>query len=128
MKKSLSVPNLPSHLTTQKKVSNNRDTRTKALPIPFVDLLTLEPFYALSMESVYHVSFKTAHDCSMLYPEFVLGKTHNLDKDAENNLAICLATPDDTIIPERVADEDLQNRMGRSRTVRIRRKSQSAEP
>lgn len=123
MKKSLSMPNFslvqkPSTVPKVMKKSASHDI--------------LYPLEVLGVETLTHVSLKTAHDCAVSYPTFpnVLIEQSNDANDLSvssvlNNekLAICLATPDDTFVPK-VAEQSSnqnENRVGEM-LVRIRRR------
>jgi len=130
MKKSLSAPNLPQLLAAKgngkSKVNTKLDVRSKALPmtmpmIPISDLLS----NAVSAESAYHVSFKVAHECALQYPEFVFDSGPIINTTDQEGLALCLATPDDTIVPrdERNLETEVLETF---KNPRLRRKTKSA--
>ena len=126
MKKSLSAPNLPQLAmappTPKSKVNTKMDVRTQALPLPIN--MPMADFIAnvVSAESAYHVSFKVAHECALQYPEFVLHGDQPDNISEQEGLALCLATPDDTIIPRNLDAEGA----GSVNYPRLRRKTKSA--
>ena len=74
--------------------ANNMKFKTRS----FVDIPP-NPLEFIGMESTLHISFKVAHECSLAFPEVEFPFTGEID-DKKKNLALCLATPDDTITPE----------------------------
>lgn len=98
----------------------------------------LYPLEVIGIETLTHVSLKTAHDCALAYPAFpdtlinintqVQSNNANANANGDNEkLAICLATPDDSTnstVSSKLFDQTCnqdENRIGEF-LVRVRRR------